>query len=253
MPAIDPGKLEFLVNSPWAIEKINLYLELREEIKDEFNQDLFYNSFDKEYGTTSLLRRTGYEPTFATTTGMHGEDAEAPGRNLFAIEIKSQSYSVKGWKLPDITSPSFSFSFDKVRQSGIREKIQKYDGYALGIFDTNYKSRPHWVRVHNFEPIVLMYITGSGAIKVTNWLLNMIDEKNEQLERDDVEFDNSHRNNRIQPKYSDVFNMLNNNDMKLIINGQQMSKSHYLIALEKGDIYWEQDMWKKSLAELRSA
>ena len=253
MPAIDPGLLAYRVDDPWTTEKINQYLLLREEIKAAFGQDLFYNSFNMEYGTTSLLRRLGFEPTFITTASLHGEDAEAPGSKLKAIEIKGCNYNVKNWKIPDITHPSFNFSFDKIRQQGTREKIERYDGYALGVFDTNYKARPHWVQVHHFEPIVLMYITGNGATKLTSWILQQMDDKLAIIERDQIALDNSHQWNRIQPKYADVFNLLTNHDMRLIVNGYRMSKNHYKFALDLGDLFWEQEMWKKSLTTIRSS
>jgi hypothetical protein len=252
MPSIDSNILALRVNDPWTQEKLNEYLELREEIKEAFGQDLFYNSFDKEYGTVSLLRRTGHEPTIQPTKGMHGEDAEAPGNNLFFIEIKAYTYSVKNWKLPDITSPSIQFSFDKIRAQETIDKITKYDGYALSCFTTNFKHQPHWVNVHHYEPMVCMYITGSGAVKMTNWLLDLIYEKNEALGAD-AEIDNTHKNNRIQLPFADVFNLLNNDDFKLIVNGQIMPKSHYIEALRLNDKYWEDQMWKKSLAQVRSA
>lgn len=241
MPVLDPNVIDKFINNKLLTRRLNNLVKEKQEVSDIFEQDFFANYFKNEYGIMSLLRRSGIEPSFLLTKGRFGEDAEAPGSRIKSIEIKSYSYKVKTWKLPDIIKYSSStVIFDKIRQRGSIGKINKYDGYAFGIFMENL-DYPDWVTINNYEPILLMWIKKSGAKKVTKMLLKKIRKLKRQLKRDNVGHDTSFRNNNILPTFQEVFELLSDRDLYLIVNGVRLTKFQYKQALKKGDEYWDKN------------
>lgn len=238
-PVLDPGVVDKFINDKKFTKRVSNLLSEKQVVSDMFGQDFFSNYMKNEFGILSLLRRTGIEPSFMLTPGRFGEDAEALGNRINSIEIKSRAYNVKQWKLPDIIhNSSFTVLFDKIRMEGSIEKIQKYDGYAFGIFMENLDF-PKWVTIHNYEPIVLMWIKKSGAKKVTKLLLNKIAKLNKQLKKDKVDHDNTFKHNNIQPTFQEVFELLPERDLHMIVNGVKLTKFQYKQALKKGDDFWD--------------
>lgn len=241
MPVLDSGAIDDFINDDSFVRQLNKLLKDKQKVSDMFGQDFFANYLKNEFGILSLLRRSGIEPSFMLTSGRTGDDAEALGNRIKSIEIKSRAYSVKTWKLPDIiNNSSFTVLFDKIRQRGSLAKIKKYDGYAFGIFMENF-DHPDWVTVNNYEPILLMWIKKAGAKKVTNLLLSKIRKLNTQLKQDNVDHDNTFRNNNIQPTFQEVFKLLPERDLHLIVNGIRLTKFQYKQALQQGDEYWDKN------------
>ena len=239
MPVLDPKVVDKFINNKTFARRLNDLVKEKQEVSDLFEQDFFANYLKNEYGIMSLLRRSGIEPSFLLTKGRFGEDAEALGSRVKSIEIKSNSHKkAKKWKLPDIiNNSSHVVIFDKIRQRGSIAKIRKYDGYAFGIFMENL-NYPDWVTINNYEPILLMWIKNSGAKKVTKLLLKKIAKRKRQLKRDNVDHDNSFSNNTVQPTFKEVFELLPDRDLYLIVNGVRLTKFQYKQALKKGDEFW---------------
>lgn len=245
MSVLDPDIIDHYVNDEVFTARLDNLLKEKQEISNDFGQDFFANYLKNEYGILSLLRRTGMEPSFMLAIGRCGSDAEALPK-IESIEIKSKAYNVKTWKLPNIVdNSSFAVTFDKIRQGGSIEKIKAYDGYAFGIFAENL-NRPEWVSIHNFEPIILMWIKKkSGVKKLSNLLLCKIKTKLDKLAKDKTPYDTSYVNNTIQPSFQEVFNLLTDKELNLIVNGVSLSKKEYMQALELGDDFWTKTGRKK--------
>ncbi len=242
MPVLDPDVVDNYINDKLFSRRLNNLVKEKQEVSDIFEHDFFANYRNNEYGIMSLLRRSGIEPSFILTKGRFGADAEALGNRIKSIEIKSTTpRKGKAWKLPDIINNSSpAVLFDKIRQRGSIAKIEKYDGYAFGIFMGNHDC-PDWVTIHNFEPILLMWIKRSGAKKITKMLLQKIAKLKRQLKRDNIDHDNSFGNNTIQPTFQEVFDLLQDRDLYLIVNGVRLSKFQYKKALKQGDKYWNKN------------
>ena len=241
MPVLDPDIIDDFINDESNVRRLNNLLKEKQEVSDMFGQDFFANYLKNEFGILSLLRRNGIEPSFMLTPGRFGEDAEALDNRIKSIEIKSKAYNVKTWKLPDIiNNSSFAVLFDKIRQRGSVAKIKKYDGYAFGIFMENFDA-PEWVTINHYEPILLMWIKKAGARKVTKMLLSKIRKQNKQLKEDNVDHDHAFRNNTIQPTFQEVFELLPERDLHLIVNGVKLTKFQYKQALKLGDVFWNKN------------
>lgn len=242
MSILDPDVVDDLINNESVVRRINTLLKKKQKVSDMVGQDFFANHHNYEYGIRSLLRRTGIEPSFMLTPGRNNDDAEALGSKIKSIEIKSRkAHKAKIWKIPDIVNnSSYTVFFDKIRQKGSVAKIKKYDGYAFGIFPENL-DYPDWVTINNYEPILLMWIKNLGAKKVTKLLLKKIDKQKRQLKRDKVVHDNTIGNNTIQPTFQEVFELLQDKDLYLIVNGVRLTKFQYNQALKKGDEYWDKN------------
>lgn len=246
MPVLDPDVIDDYVYDEIFTARLDNLLKEKQEISNEFGQDFFANYLKNEYGILSLLRRTGMEPSFMLAIGRYGADAEALGNNIQSIEIKSKAYNVKTWKLPDIiNNSSFAVCFDKIRQGGSIEKIKAYDGYAFGIFTENL-DRPEWVTIHTFEPTILLWIKKkSGVKKVSNMLLDKISKKLKKLAKDKTPHDTTYGNNTVQPSFQEVYNLLTDKELNLIVNGVSLTKKEYAKALEMGDEFWWKKQYKK--------
>ena len=242
MPVLDPDVVDGYINNKLFTRRLNDLVREKQEVSDLFEHDFFANYHNYEYGIMSLLRRSGIEPSFMLTSGRFGEDADALGNRIKSIEIKSnKARKGKTWKLPDIiNNSSHVVLFDKIRQRGSIAKIKKYDGYAFGIFTENL-DYPNWVTINNYEPILLMWIKNSGAKKVTKLLLKKIGRLKRQLKRDNIDHDNSFGNNTIQPSFQEVFELLPDRDLYLIVNGVRLTKFQYKKALKMGDEFWDKN------------
>lgn len=221
-----------------VVEPIKQNLLSYYRLTDELGVDIYTNKFHYELGIMSLLRSTRIEPTFETTAGLHGVDAHAPGNGLSHIEIKGSKYDIKTFKLPDISTMSMTFKIDRISQQATLDKINEADGYALGVFLRYPYNVPSWVKDGFFEPIVLMWIKGSGVKKVSAFLLNKIEEIKEKQKQILITNPNQRNVDRAFIKYSDIYHVLGARDLRLVVNGKMMNKKTYEQCLKEGESFW---------------
>ena len=189
---------------------------------------LFHNFAYRETSTVFVLQQT-LEPSAECVPGRHGVDAHAPDSQLSAIELKSANLPVTVHLKPDNTRfkgtlgrghtlnhSSLVGKFDKMQSEERYERVKQYDAFAFSIY------------ANGHLPEVVFYIKNPTGVRK---IQDMIFEKRQDiLQHTDT---SSFKATTVDIKYSDVFNMLNDDELNIIVD-------HSYINIEEDMIQYTQ-------------